>query len=144
MEPFVQVARVRETFLLEDAVKTPDAWIARAIRDAHTELERALSPMALSALDGGTIPEDLVAGEALLAGARLYQAMAAVEAYGQRRVKGGSVAVAEGDRFASLLRIASMAEERAWTLLRPYMREAAVRPSLAASDSAPILGGGRL
>lgn len=138
MPEFTTVARIRDTFHLADTAIAPDALIERALADAHTEITARLNPNA------ETEPPDeaLVLGETLLAGAHVFRALAAGDAAEQRHVAIGTARVQAGRRFDALAALAALAQDQAWYILAPYLRQPVPRTLLGASATAPVLGEG--
>jgi hypothetical protein len=133
---FTTEEHVRERFLPEGDAQATTNQIACAIDAAHLQIAPALRPDA--PLDPPS--EAIVLGETLLAGARLFEALAAHDAYDQRRLKVGHAEVREGERFRSLMAAAADAESRAWEVLAPFMAAKEQRVPAAATDSQPVLG----
>ncbi len=127
MAAFTTEALVRERFQLGDAARVPSELIEQVIEEAHGEVLRRLDP------DAEIDPPDkgLVAGETLLAGARLYGALAAKDAFDVKQVSLGSNVVSDGNRFQALMTMAAWLEDQAWYLLEPAGAE---RPARAVAD----------
>ncbi|MBZ0123734.1 MAG: hypothetical protein K8F31_07585 [Roseovarius sp.] len=136
MPEFTTEALVRDTFHLHDTVQTPPTLLERAIADAHTVLLRHLEP----AYDSEPAPDGLVLGETLLAGAHLFNALAAEEAFKQKQVALGTQRIDAGARFKALEAVADDAATRAWDALEPYLREIPSQSVLTATDTTPVLG----
>ena len=69
----------------------------------------------------------LVTGETLLAGAYLYRALAAKDAFQQKQMTIGGQRIEAGERFRALMAVAALTEKQAWFLLEPYLTEQAAR-----------------
>jgi len=138
MPEFTTLSRIRDTFHLADTASAPDSLLERALADAHTVLTARLDP------DVETDPpeEALVLGETLLAGAHVFRALSAADAAEQRHVAIGTARVQAGRRFDALAALAAFAQEQAWYVLGPYLRQPVPRTLLGASATAPVLGEG--
>jgi len=137
MANFTNESLVRLRFQASDTTLVSSELVNAAIDDAHAELLRFLDPQ----FDTGNPEEALVMGETLLAGAHLFHALAAGEAFGQKRVTIGGQRVEESERYDTLTALARTADEQAWYILEPYIED---RPSRSVSDSTdtiPVLGG---
>ncbi len=136
MANFATEADVRLKFQVEDAAVFPTALVTGSIDDAHEEVLRRLD----SGVDVQSPPVALVLGETLLAGAHLLRSLASRNATVRQEVTVGGQRIADGDRFASLMAMASRAEKQAWRTLEPFM---AARPGLqlgSATDCVPVWG----
>ena len=136
MANFTTESEVREKFQLSDTTLVPASLVNASIDDAHTELLRYLDP----AYDVPSPDNAVVMGETLLAGTHLYRSLASKEAFDQRRVTVGAQRIEDGERFRSLMTIASMAADQAWLLLEPYLLDNAPRTVLDANASTLVLG----
>ncbi len=136
MPAFATEAGVRLRFQLNDAVLVPAELIDACIDDAHGEVERFLS--ADVEIDP---PDDaLITGETLLAGAYVFRAIAAKDAFAQRNVTIGGQRIEEGERFRALTAIAALTEKQAWFLLEPYLTAQPVRLIVDCTPTDPVLG----
>jgi hypothetical protein len=106
------------------------------IGDAHEELLRELD----FSYDVEPPADLLAAGEALLAGARVFRGLAAQDAVRQANLRLGSQEVSAGGRFEALIRVAREAEDEAWRLLGPFLAPKRGRGNAAATDTQAILG----
>ena len=136
MAEFTTESLVRDTFHLHDTVQVPATLFERAIADAHAVLLRYLDP----AYDSDPAPDGLVLGETLLAGAHLFNALAAEEAFKQKQVALGTQRIDAGARFKALEAVADDAAMRAWDALEPYLRERPAHSALIATATTPVLG----
>ena len=136
MSAFTTESAVRLKFQLTDTTLVPSDLITTSINDAHAELLRYLNPDY-----DVEPPEDaLVQGETLLAGAHLYRSLAAKEAFSQKHVAVGSQRIEPGERFTSLMTIATLTEGLAWYMLEPYVLDQPARALAAATDTTPVIG----
>ncbi|NUM54368.1 MAG: hypothetical protein HUU46_12040 [Candidatus Hydrogenedentes bacterium] len=136
MPNFATESDVRLRFQLNDAALVPADLIEACIDDAHREIERFLDPE----VDADPPDQELVTGETLLAGAYLYRALAAKDAFCQRNVTIGGQRIEEGERFRALMAIAALTEKQAWFVLEPYLAAQPVRLVVECTESAPVLG----
>ena len=136
MAAFTTEALVRERFQLGDAARVPSELIEQVIEEAHGEVLRRLSPNVETDPPG----VGLVVGESLLAGARLYGALAAKDAFDVKQVTLGSNVVSDGNRFQALMTMAAWLEDQAWYLLEPSGAERPARTVVDATDSQVVLG----
>ncbi|MDZ4861559.1 MAG: hypothetical protein SGI88_21510, partial [Candidatus Hydrogenedentes bacterium] len=129
-------ASVRLRFQLNDPTLVPADLIAACIEDAHAEVERFLDA------DTETDPPDeaLVTGETLLAGAYVFRAIAAKDAFAQRNVTIGGQRLEAGERFRALTAVAALTEKQAWFLLEPYLTEQPARLILDSTPTTPVIG----
>jgi hypothetical protein len=79
-------------------------------------------------------------GETLLAGARLFEALASQEAFTRKAVSIAGQRVEDGNRFRALTAAAALAEKQAWYLLEPYLNDEPVRAPADVTDTTPVLG----
>jgi len=136
VSPFSTEAAVRLKFGLTDSALIPQTLVAQSIDDAHAELLESLDP----ACDTQGPPAALVLGETLLAGAHLFRSLASRDAFDQQRITIGGQRIEEGARFASLMAVASLTEDRAWVLLAPFLKACPVRNAAWTTASTPVLG----
>jgi len=136
MAAFAVETDVRKRFQLEDASVVSSDLVLASIADAHTEVLARLAPT----VDTETPPERLVLGEVLLAGAHVLTSMASKDAAEQKDLSLGGQRIRAGDRFASLLALASKAEARAWWTLGPYLTPPPGEMAGGATDSVAVLG----
>ena len=136
MAAFTTESAVRLKFQLTDTVLAPSALILAGIEDAHAELVRFLN----SVYGGGTPEEGLVLGETLLAGSRIYQSLAAKDAFDQKQAVIGHQQVGTGRRLDALLTVARLAEEAGWHILEPYLTSRPSSLHVGLTDTVPVLG----
>lgn len=136
MATFAAEDDVRDRFQAHDTETIPSGLVTTMLEDAHEEVLRRLDP----AYGEAPAPSGLVAGEALLAGARLLHALASRDAIEQQHISIGGQRFDAGNRFAALLAMADQAEARAWEMLEPYLLARPAQQALDASDSTPVLG----
>ena len=136
MDYFTTESAVRERFHLPDEESIPDSLIALSIGDAHRTILRFLEP----GVDTEDPPHDVARGEALLAGAHLFRALAAREAFDQQRRVMGRQRIEESARFRSLREMAATAEAEAWVVLAPFLGVGLRRAPAGATDTKPVLG----
>lgn len=136
MPPFATESSVRLRFQLSDTVAVPADLVVACIDDAHAELERFLE----KTLDFDPPESALVTGETLLAGAYIFRALAAKDAFQQRHVTIGGQRIEGGARFRALMAVAALTEKQAWYLLEPYLAADPVRIVLDTTPSTPVLG----
>lgn len=136
MATFADEAEVRLRFQLNDTALTPSVLIVRSLADAHEEVVRGIDAACI----GESVPEGVVAGEALLAGARVLRALASKDALEQRQITVGGQRIEAGKRFASLMALSELAERAAWQTLESFAAPAAMRPPVAVTDTLAVLG----
>ncbi len=136
MPNFATESDVRLRFQLNDAALVPEDLVGASIDDAHGEIERFLD----ADVDVDPPEQGLVTGETLLAGAYLYRALAAKDAFQQRHVTIGGQRIEEGERFRALMAVAALTEKQAWFLLEPYLTSQPVRLVIDCTDTTPVLG----
>lgn len=136
MAGFTTESDVRLKFQLEDTTLVSSTLVTKSIDDAHEVVLRHLH----ADVDTGSPEAALVAGETLLAGAVLLHSLSSNDAFVQKNVTVGGNRVAEGGRFGALRSAAATAEEQAWYLLQPYMKDEPERLLLGATDTRPVLG----
>ena len=136
MPSFATESDVRLRFQLNDAALVPADLIGASIDDAHGEIERFLD----ADVDVDPPEHGLVTGETLLAGAYLYRALAAKDAFQQRHVTIGGQRIEEGERFRALMAVAALTEKQAWFLLEPYLTSQPVRLVIDCTDTTHVLG----
>jgi hypothetical protein len=136
MANFTTESAVRLKFQLNDTTLVPSELVEQSIADAHIEVLRHLDPVF-----GQEPPEDALAmGETLLAGAHVFRSLASRQASTQRRVTVGGQRIEEGERYTTLMALASFTEKQAWLILEPYLATFPSRTSGTATDSVPVLG----
>ena len=136
MAGFCTESDVRLRFQLNDTVLVTAELIDACIDDAHGEIERFLD----ETVDVDPPDAALVTGETLLAGAYLYRALAAKDAYQQKQVTIGGQRLEAGERFRALMAVAALTEKQAWFLLEPYLTAQPARLVIDSTDSMPVLG----
>lgn len=136
MPNFATESDVRLRFQLNDAALVSEDLIGASIDDAHGEIERFLD----ADVDVDPPEQGLVTGETLLAGAYLYRALAAKDAFQQRHVTIGGQRIEEGERFRALMAVAALTEKQAWFLLEPYLTSQPVRLVIDCTETTPVLG----
>lgn len=136
MSAFCTESDVRLRFQLNDAALVSAELITACINDAHNEIKRILDPET----EVDPPEQGLMTGETLLAGAYLYRALAAKDAFQQRHVTIGGQRLEEGERFRALLAVAALTEKQAWFVLEPYVTARPVRVVLDCTDTIPVLG----
>ena len=136
MANFAAESDVRLRFQLNDAALVTAELIGACIDDAHGEIERFLDPE----VDVDPPEMGLVTGETLLAGAYLYRALSAKDAFQQRNVTIGGQRIEDGERFRALMAVAALTEKQAWFVLEPYLTSPPVRLVLDCTESTPVLG----
>ncbi len=136
MAAFAVEAEVRRKFQLEEVSVVPSELVQASIDDAHGEVMARLSPI----VDTGAPSAGLVLGETLLAGAHLLTSMASKDAADQKDLSLGGQRIGTGDRFASLLAMASKAEARAWLTLAPYLAAVPGEAAGNVTDTVAVLG----
>ncbi len=137
MATFATEDDVRERLQAHDTETIPSGLVTAMLEDAHEEVLRRFD----LAYEETPLPAGLVAGEALLASARLLQALASADAIEQQHLSIGGQRFEAGSRFAALLAMADQAEARAWEMLEPYLLSTLAQRELDVSDSTPVLGG---
>lgn len=134
MAAFATEADVRLKFQLENTATVPSALVVESIDAAHADVLRVLR-------DNPPSPEaEVIRGEVLLAGAYVLRSLASREAAEQKQVTVGGQQVSTNGRFDLLLTAARVAEEKAWSVLEPYVVPRPTQACLAASDTTPVLG----
>ncbi|MCC6795496.1 MAG: hypothetical protein IT366_10280 [Candidatus Hydrogenedentes bacterium] len=136
MAGFCTESDVRLRFQLNDTVLVTAELIDACIDDAHGEIERFLD----ETVDVDPPDAALVTGETLLAGAYLYRALAAKDAFQQKQVTIGGQRIESGERFRALMAVAALTEKQAWFVLEPYLTEQPARLVMESTDSIPVLG----
>jgi len=136
MANFTTESEVRLKFQLSDTTLVPSSLITQSIDDAHAELLRYLDP----AHDTESPEDGLVLGETLLAGAHLYRSIGSQEAFGQKRGTIGGQRIEEGARFASLMAVATLTWDQAWSLLEPYLTALPARTVAGVTTTTAVLG----
>lgn len=136
MAGFCSENDVRLRFQLSDAVLVTAELIETCIDDAHAEIERFLD----ETVDVDPPDAALVTGETLLAGAYLYRALAAKDAFQQKQVTIGGQRIEAGERFRALMAVAALTEKQAWFVLEPYLTAQPARLVIDTTDSIPVLG----
>lgn len=136
MANFAGESDVRLRFQLGDTTLVPAALVEACLDDAHGEILRFLDP----GVDVDPPEQGLVTGETLLAGAYLYRALAAKDAFHQRHVTIGGQRLEEGERFRALMAVAALTEKQAWFVLEPYVSARPVRVAIEATDTTPVIG----
>ncbi len=136
MPAFATETDLRELFRLADTTLVPAALIERGIDAAHADLLRLLDPIH----DVDPPAADLVHGEALLAGAQVFRAIAAGEAFATKRIVIGGQRIDDSNRFEILHATARDADDRAWATLAPYLVPEPARAALDVSATKPVLG----
>lgn len=136
MNPFTNETRVRAKFQFHDVVTVSPSLVENAIHDTHTELLRYLDPD----VDTDPLPDALVMGETLLAGAQVLRSLAYADAVSQRQLTIGANRIEAGDRFRALLAAASLAEKSGWYVLEPYLTAVPPRQVSAVTNSHDIWG----
>ena len=136
MANYATEADVRLKFQLENTDAVSTALITSSIDAAHDQLLRHLRDEFATAS-----PEaDVIRGEVLLAGAHVLRSMASKEASEQQQVSIGGQQVSTNGRFGLLSTAATMAEEKAWDVLAPYVNAHAARDVASATDTVAVLG----
>ena len=137
MANFTNETLVREAFQLNNTAIVSTSLIAQSMDDAHTEILRVLD----ASVDTGSPASDLIAGETMLAGARVLRSLSWGHAADQKRLALGANRIEEGNRYRELQLGASVAETRAWYLLEPYVRAVVPVQKLDVTDSHDVLEG---
>ena len=136
MANFASESDVRLRFQLYDTVLVTAESIEACIDDAHAEIERFLD----ETVDVDPPDAALVTGETLLAGAYLYRALAAKDAFQQKQVTIGEQRIEAGERFRALMAVAVLTEKQAWFMLGPYLAAQPPRLVIDCTDTIPVLG----
>jgi len=134
MPTLTDAAAVRLRFQVNDATAVPDTLVAAALEDAEAEL----LPRLDAGIDTAHPDARLALGATLLAGAHLFRALAAGEAHDAQELSIGGQRLYAGDRFRSLQALASEAEQRAWTVLAPYLAAPPRTPPLTATPTQAV------
>lgn len=143
MDAYTTEARVRAQFNLHSTDRLSAESIETAIADAHLAIARVLDPVVdVSGPTVDHLPPGLVHGATLLAGARLFEALAAAEAFDQQRVALGPQRIEESTRRRDLMAAAGVAEARAWRALEPFVTQPPAREDAAVTASQAVLGEG--
>ena len=136
MAGFTTETAVRLKCQVEDTAAVSSALVLESIDDAHARILAELDP----GVDTVTPEENLVAGETLLAGSCLMVSLASGEAVSVRPMMVGGHRIEAGQRFASLMSLASRLEREAWRLLAPYIAARDGVIAGAGTDTVPVLG----
>ncbi|MBX7259072.1 MAG: hypothetical protein K1Y02_22105 [Candidatus Hydrogenedentes bacterium] len=136
MPAFTTEASVRLKFQIADTVNVPSELVDSCIDTAHEEILRVLA----EDIDMQSPENAVVMAETLLAGARLFEALASHDAFTQKRITLGPNHIEDGDRFRALTSAAALAEKHAWYLLEPYTRPRPFRSCIEPTVTIPILG----
>lgn len=132
--PYATEAALRLKFQLTSTTDFPAAFLNDAIAQAHAELLPRLHTVPAPE----DAPESLTIGEILLAGARVFQHLAARDAATLRTATIGGQRLDTAPRHAQLALSAARAEEHAWQLLHPHCNAPKTVKTLT-TDSTPIL-----
>lgn len=136
MSTFTTESRIRERFQLSDTTLVPPNLIAAAIDDAHTDLLRYLDPVH----ETPSLPDALILGETLLAGAYLFRGIAARDAFEQKRIALGVHRIDSGPRFDALMALADATQAKAWNILEPFLKARPSQVLAAVTETVPVLG----
>ena len=136
MANFATESGVRLKFQVEDTTQFPTTLVEGSIDDAHDEMLRWLDPD----VDTQSPPTGLVVGETLLAGSYLLTSLASRSAVERQQVVVAGQRIESGDRFSSLIAMASRVEKQAWRTLDPFLAARPGRVLVDTTDTVPVLG----
>ena len=132
--PYATESDIRIRFQIYDTVMVPSDLVTTCLDEAHRELLRFLDPV----YDETPTEAPIITGEVLLAGARVFRAVAAKDAMERQDLQIGSHRIRPSGRADALAAIAVIAEKDAWYLLEPYLLATPAHMMATVTHSTPI------